>query len=211
MSTLAEAARLIKPRHFARPLPRLILMTDAVRLPDPVPAVLALPRGSAIILREQDRAKRAALARELLALCRSRKVRLLIAGDWRLVCTIGADGLHLSEALVRHGRRDWRRALAPDRIVTAAAHSRRAIRLAAQSGVDAVLLSPVFATLSHPRAAALGPLRFARWVGESPVPLYALGGIDATRAKRLRGIELAGFAAIGALTASGYTGRSAAE
>jgi thiamine-phosphate pyrophosphorylase len=177
-------------------------MTDAVRLPDPVPAILRLPPCSAVVLRERDPGKRAVRARQLLPLCRRRKVRLLIAGDWRLVRAIGADGLHLSETLIRRGRRDWCRALAPDRIVTAAAHSRRAMRLAARCGVDAVLLSPVFPTASHPHATVLGPLRFARWVRESPIPVYALGGIDAARARRLRGVSLAGFAAIGALAGS---------
>ena len=64
---------------------------------------------------------------------------------------------------------------------------------------DAVLLSPVFATRSHPGAPTIGPLRFARWVRESPIPVYALGGIDVPGARRLRHSGAAGFAAIGGL------------
>ena len=87
----------------------------------------------------------------------------------------------------------------PGWIVTSAAHSPRAVRSAAALGVDAVLLSPVFATRSHPGAPTIGPMRFARWVSESPIPVYALGGIDARSGRRLRGSGAAGFAAIGGL------------
>jgi thiamine-phosphate pyrophosphorylase len=100
-------------------------------------------------------------------------------------------------------RRDW--------IVTAAAHSPIAIRLAARLGVDAVLLSPVFATASHPDARTLGPLRFARWARESPVPVYALGGIDAARARRLRGSGAVGFAGIGGLANQTVSSSPSAE
>jgi thiamine-phosphate pyrophosphorylase len=202
MSTLAEVARHLKPRHSVDCLPRLILMTDNVRLPDPTIAIRGLPTGSAVILREQDGARRAALADRVRPLCRRRSVRLLIANDWRLALAIAADGVHLSEASVRRGSRHWSQARRTGWIVTAAAHSTAAIRRAAKLGVDAVLLSPVFATKSHPGAQTIGPLRFAHWVGESPIPVYALGGIDARRAHRLRNSGAAGFAAIGGLLPS---------
>jgi thiamine-phosphate pyrophosphorylase len=174
-------------------------MTDAVRLPDPVAAILGLPPCSAVVLREWDRGKLATLARRLLPLCRRRKVRLLIAGDWRLARAIGAGGLHLPEAAVRRGASRWRRMRRRDWVVTAAAHSPLAIRLATRLGVDAVLLAPVFATASHPEARTIGPLRFVRWTRESPLPVYALGGIDAPHARRLRASGAVGFAGIGAL------------
>lgn len=199
MATLAELARQLKPRHPARRLPRLILMTDNVRLPDPTIAIQGLPAGSAIILREQDPARRAALADRIRPLCRQRNVRLLIANDWRLARVIAADGVHLSEASVQ-GARSWRKV--PGWIVTGAAHSPAAIRRAGKLGLDAVLLSPVFSTKSHPDVRTIGPLRFARWVGESPVAVYALGGIDAKGARRLRCSSAAGFAAIGGLLPS---------
>jgi thiamine-phosphate pyrophosphorylase len=205
MPTLAEVARHLKSRRRARQLPPLILMTDSIRLPDPDAAILALAPGSAVILRERTRARLAMLARRISPLCRGRRIRLLVAGDWRLAREVGADGLHLPEAMIRHGPGYWRRVRHRDWIVTAAAHSPMAIRLAARLGVDAVLLSPVFATASHPGARTLGPLRFARWARESPVPVYALGGIDAARAHRLRGSGAAGFAGIGGLTCMNQT------
>ena len=51
---------------------------------------------------------------------------------------------------------------------------------------DAVLLSPVFATRSHPGAPSLGPLRFLLMAQKAALPVIALGGMTAQRAARLR-------------------------
>ena len=204
MANLAEEARRLKPRRTAngRKLPRLILMTDAVRLPDPLSVIANLPRGSAVIFRHYDggsagSAPRAALARRLLAVCRRKGVLLLIAGDARLAAILGADGLHLPEHMVRRGSRFWHLWRRPAWIVTAAVHGPAALQRARRAGADAVLLSPVFPTTSHPGAASLGPLRFAELVVASAMPVYALGGLSGYRARRLRGARLAGFAGIG--------------
>ncbi|MFO1118998.1 MAG: thiamine phosphate synthase [Rhodospirillales bacterium] len=169
-----------------------------MRLPDPLAAAERLPPGSAVIVREPEPARRAKLVRRLIRPRRRRRIRLLVAADARLAAV--ADGLHLPEALLRRGYGRWP-ARRQGTLLTAAAHSPIAIRRAAARGRCGVL-APVFATASHPRAAALGPLRFARMVRNSPLPVYALGGIDATSARRLRGSGAAGFAAIGALAAT---------
>lgn len=198
MSNLAKVARRLNARHgAARRLPPLVLPTDAVRLPNPAPAVARLPRGTIVIVRHSDDGARAALARDLLPICRRRGLRLLIAGDWRLALRLGADGLHLPEAMARQARR-WRRR--PSWLVTAAAHSRPAMRRAAQAGADAVLLSPVFPTASHPGRGALGPVRFAALAVRQPLAVYALGGITEVTAPRLLGTGAVGIAAIGGLS-----------
>ncbi len=206
MSTLAELARRLQAlagrtrSRRGRRLPPLLLMTDPARLPDPLAAAAALPAGAGVILRHYDDPDRAALARALAALCRRRRLRLLIAGDAQLAAAVAAGGLHLPEWLVpQRGR--WAPLVRPGWLVTAAAHSPRAVARASAAGVDAMLLSPVFATASHPDAPALGPLRFASLVRSSAVPVYALGGISEATAGRLTGSGAAGLAAIGALTA----------
>lgn len=207
MASLAELARRLKPlgapRGGGAALPRLILMTDAARLADPEAAVARLPRGAAVVLRHPDDGMRHRLATRLAGLCRARGVRLLIAGDPRLAARMSAGngdgGLHLPEAMLRHGGRRWRLLRRPGWLVTAAAHSPAAIRAAARAGADAALLSPVFATASHPDARPLGPLRFATLVRQSPLPVYALGGVSAATAARLTLSGAAGFAAIGGL------------
>lgn len=207
--TLADSEGRDKPREApsrairaTRPLPPLILMTDSRRLPDPLAAAADLPRGSAVILRHYDAPDRAGLARRLAGICRRRGILLLIAADWRLAVASGANGVHLPEGMARRGPCAWG-AGAPHRpgfLVTAAAHSPAAIARAARAGADAVLLSPVFATASHPGAETLGPLKFVRWCRAAALPVYALGGIDRETAPRLAGSGLAGIAGIGGLT-----------
>ncbi len=197
MTTLAELSRRLKPRVHHPSLPPLILMTDRERLPDPAPVVETLPRGGAVILRHYGDPGREALAFRLAPLCRARGLRLLIAGDADLAIRVRADGIHLPETQMRRSGRAWRMRHRPGWLVTAAAHSPNAVRRAAQAGVDAVLLSPVFPTQSHPGAAPIGPLRFAAWVRESPLPVYALGGVSVQSARRLASSGAAGFAGIG--------------
>jgi thiamine-phosphate pyrophosphorylase len=188
---LARAAE----RFQRRGLPALVLMTDDERLADPLAAARALPRGSLVILRARDDARRAKLAAVLATIARMRGLLLLIANDARLAASIGAHGLHLSEAQARDAFR-WR-ARHPDWLITAAAHSLRACARAHDA--DALLLAPIFATQSHPGGSALGVMR-ARFIAQqSLLPVYALGGIDAQTAARLQGGAFVGVAGIGAL------------
>ncbi len=203
MPTLVDLARRMRVQRgsqaFTR-LPPLLLMTDAVRVPDPIAAARTLPPGAGIILRHYDHPDRAPLAQRLAAECRQRRIPLLLAGDQHLALAVGAAGLHVPEGMLPT-RTHWNGARRrSDWIVTAAAHSPAAIARAAASGVDAVLLAPVFATVSHPAAAPLGVLRFAAMVQASPLPVYALGGISAATAPRLINSGAIGIAGIGAFT-----------
>jgi thiamine-phosphate pyrophosphorylase len=190
---LARAAAALNARSGSA-LPALVLMTDDERLPDPLAAARALPRGSMVILRARQRSHRAKLAVDLRRITRAAGSRLLIANDADLAGRVGADGLHLSEAEATQAAR-WR-ALRPHWIITAAAHSARTTCLPA---LDAVFLSPVFATQSHSGATPLGAGRLRFIALQSPRPVYALGGIDGASAQRLAGARLAGLAAVGAL------------
>ena len=197
MRNLADQAGRLKRPGSNGVLPSLILMTDSRRLAEPEPVVSRLPRGSAVILRHYGDPDRAILAHRLSALCRQLRIRLLIAGDGRLAAAVSAGGLHLPEAMAVHSPRTWQLWQRPNWLVTAAAHSPAAIMDAAKAGVDAVLLSPVFPTESHPGARALGPLLFARWTNRSPLPVYALGGVSADTIGRLVGGGAAGIATVG--------------
>ena len=199
LSDVARHLNLTRPRRGRKKsLPPLILMTDTLRLADPLAATALLPRGSAVILRHYGTPERTALGRALAVICRRRGLLLLVAGDRRLAAAIGAAGLHFPEGALGQarlaagrGNRRW--------LVTAAAHSPAAIRQAARAGANAVLLAPVFATQSHPGAKPLGTLLFARWCRESRLPVYALGGVGNETARRLLGSGAAGIAGIGAL------------
>ncbi|HTQ12590.1 MAG TPA: thiamine phosphate synthase [Rhizomicrobium sp.] len=191
---LARAQLARAAARFGRAgLPALVLMTDDERLPDPVAVARRLPRGSLIVVRARKHARREALARALKALTRAKGYKFVVADDPGLAARIGADGIHLTEARAKEAAH-WR-ARRSRWLITAAAHSLRACR----AGCDAVLLSPVFATASHPGAPALGAMRARLIARQSPVAVLALGGIDARTVRRLAGGAFAGVAAIGAL------------
>ncbi len=199
MATVADVAGRLNSEagKAACRLPPLLLLTDPVRLRDPRPLLPRLPPGAAVIFRPYGIAEPARLGRLYLRACRRRRILFLVAADVALARRIGADGVHLPEYMA--GSRAWARRARPGWLVTAAAHSPAALRRAAFAGADAALLSPVFATASHPGGRSLGVLRFARWCRASPLPVYALGGITAANARRLRGSGACGIAGIGGL------------
>jgi thiamine-phosphate pyrophosphorylase len=177
-------------------LPCLFLVTDERRLPDPLPAIARLPRGAGVIFRHYGDRERAATGARVARLARARRLVLLVAGDAGLAARLRADGVHLPERLAARARGLHRRR-GSRWLVTAAAHSRPALVRAARAGADAALLSPVFATASHPGAPALGILRFAALARRAPLPVIALGGITARARRRLIAAGAAGIAGIG--------------
>jgi len=199
------------PRRKARRLPPRLLVTDARRLPDPLPAVARLPRGSGVVFRHYELAPaaRLRLARQVARLCRRRGLVLLVAGDARLALAAGADGVHLPERLAVLAPGLWRRRASW--IVTVAAHDAGAVARAARARADAVLVSPVFPTASHPGATGLGAVRFAALAAQARrrgLAVYALGGINAGSERRLRGIPQKGTAAIAGMAAVGQASGS---
>ena len=62
--------------------------------------------------------------------------------------------------------------------------------------LDAVFLSPVFATTSHAGAKPLTPVRAAFIAAQAPVPAYALGGIT----RRNAGLLAPAFSGIAAIS-----------
>lgn len=172
---------------------RVIYMVDHGRTADPLAALRGLPAGTWVILRDYHHPRRPEIARRAAALCRRYRLVFLIGGDRRLARRVGADGVHLPEAAIRRG--GWhRRGL----IVTAAAHSRSSAWRAVRNGADAVLVSPAFATRSHPGRDGLGPHRLQRMAAGLPRPVIALGGVTPATAPRLPPI-VQGIAAIDGL------------
>jgi thiamine-phosphate pyrophosphorylase len=170
-------------------------MTDDERLPDPMAAARALPRGSVVVVRTKDHIKLERLSGTLLRIARTHGLGVVIAGDPELASRLGADGFHLPEA--RAGEAGYWRARFPPLLITTSAHSLRALLRAQSLPIDAVFFSPLFATRSHPDRASLSPARANLIAGNARLPVYALGGIDARNALLLS--AFAGLAAIGAL------------
>jgi thiamine-phosphate pyrophosphorylase len=161
------------------PLPRLWLMTDERQGEGLWGALQRLPRGSGVVFRHYGLApaERRRLYERVRRIARQRRLILLAAGP----TLPRADGVH------GKGGRGIR---------SASAHSLREISAAARAGADIVFLSPVFPTRSHPGARTLGTRRFAALAHQTKLPVVALGGMDAGKARRLSGAY--GWAAIDA-------------
>jgi thiamine-phosphate pyrophosphorylase len=172
-------------------------MTDPARTPDPVRIAARLPPGSAVIHRHFGSLDARDTARRLRQVTRARRILLLIGDDEQLAAEVGADGVHLPERRVSELAR--LRARRPLWIVSAAAHSARALRRAGLA--DAVLLSPAFASRSPSAGRPLGPVRFARLARLTRTPLLALGGVNGRTAGRAIGAGAAGLAAVEAWAA----------
>jgi thiamine-phosphate pyrophosphorylase len=171
-------ARAVKQRRRTKN-PVLWLFTDAERLPDPLPAIAALPNFLAgVVFRHDEVAGRKALALQVAALCRARKIPLVIAGDARLAAALGA-GLHL-----RGGRRPG--LLRTRRLITSSAHNLRELRRAERAGAEIIFLSPAFKTRSHPDLPGFGAVRWANIAQTAQrAEVYSLGGVDGKNIRRL--------------------------
>jgi thiamine-phosphate pyrophosphorylase len=163
----------------ANPLPHLWLISDARNDAGLERALAKLPRGSGFIYRHYHLpdGERLARFRVLRRAARVRGHKVILADSALTAREWGADGIYGSP-----------RALWPRRaglLHLAAAHDLAEIGLAARLGADAVLLSPVFPTRTHPGGAVLGPVRFRLLARQSPLPVIALGGMTPHRARAL--------------------------
>lgn len=172
------------------PVPRLVLLSDARNDAVLARAVARLPRGSALVFRHYHLAPEARRRRwvALRRLAAPRGVVLIAAGAR---CGRGGQGRYGAPRAL--GREAGLR--------LATAHSLREIAAAARARADAVLLSPVLPTRSHPGAPVLGMVRFLLLARHSPVPVLALGGMNRAAARRLpRRGPVQGWAAIDGLS-----------
>jgi thiamine-phosphate pyrophosphorylase len=191
LSRAASARKSFGRKGQGRRLPPLLLVTDPDRTPDPAALAKRLPRGSGIIHRGFGRPGADEAARTLAAVARRRGLILLIGAD---TLRMKGAGAHLPERMV-HRAGALKRAR-PGLVVTAAAHSLRALIRARRAGADAALLSVVFESRSPSAGAPLGPVRFAALVRKAGLPVYGLGGVRTNNAPRLLGSGAAGLAMV---------------
>ncbi len=161
-------------------MPAHVLLSDARNDALLETALRRLPRGSAFVWRHYHLAPAARAARlaPLARLAALRGVTVVLAGP-------GYGPAHRLSCRTTRGLR------------LATAHTLRELGAAARAGADAVLLSPVFPTRSHPGAPVLGAVRFNTLARLSPIPVLALGGM--TRRHRAH-VRAHGFAAIDGLS-----------
>ncbi len=135
----------------------------------------ALDKGLKLIQirdKELPEAERLELAREVVKHAKPHAAHVLVNGTLELARAAGAHGVHLdSGALMNLESR-------PDcKWVGASCHHAAELAHAA-SIADFAMLSPVLPTASHPGEPSLGWAAFAQLAAQSPIPVYALGGVN---------------------------------
>lgn len=115
--------------------------------------------------------------RRLARLARAQGAVIVLSGTAKEARQWRAQGCYGPAALLARG---------PTLLRLMTAHSLRELAMARRARADAVLLSPVFPTRSHPGVKTLGPVRFRLIAARSRVPVIALGGMDPRHARRLK-------------------------
>lgn len=147
----------------------------------------ALSGGAVLIQyrdKRRDETQRVACARAVLACCRARQVPLIINDDLALAAAIGADGIHLGgdDTTVATARQH----LGSRAIIGASCYNQlpRAMA-AARAGADYVAFGRFFPSRTKPHAvqAEMDLLRRAKQ--SLPIPVAAIGGINASNGAAL--------------------------
>lgn len=86
-------------------------------------------------------------------------------------------------------------------------HNVTEVRQAALAGVPLLFLSPICQTRSHPDWKPLPRMRAAALLRLAKVPVVALGGMDASRFRRVERLGFSGWAAIDAWSVSSLKSR----
>jgi len=170
---------------------------------DPVEQARAACEGGAAVV--QLRAKRATdrealvWARAIRACTREHAVAFAVNDRFDLALLAGADGVHL-------GQEDLPPARLPKRALDAlfvgrSTHTLAQARAACGEPVAYVAFGPVYGTRTKdsPYEARGLDLLASAAAAVAPLPLVAIGGIDASRAGALRGAGAAGIAVISAV------------
>ncbi len=174
-------------------LPPVLVMTDPQRMPVETVLTVALPSGWGIIHRHFGDEAREREGRRLQHHCRQAQLIYLVANDPQLAMKLRADGVHWPEAnATRAGL--WQGRF---RLMTTSWHARHPVHHLPR-GVDAAIVSTVFASASPTAGAAMGAIRMRQLALASRTPIYGLGGITARTAERLAGLTgLAGIDGFG--------------
>jgi thiamine-phosphate pyrophosphorylase len=126
--------------------------------------------------KDADDGVRLANARRLCQLCHDYGALFLVNDRVDLAIAVGADGVHL-------GQQDLplevaRQLLGPDRLLGCSTTNPAEMERALQGGADYIGVGPVYETPTKAGKAAAG-LEYVAFAAErSPVPWFAIGGID---------------------------------
>jgi len=180
------------------PDPPLLLVTDRHQARAPLAEVVAAALAGGcrwVSLREKDLSadEQVSLARMLLPIARRHAARLTVHGDAALAKACGADGVHLpSGSDVAAGRA----LLGRDKLVGVSIHTVTEAETIDPGAADYAVAGPAYETASKP---GYGPEIGRKIARAAPVPLLAIGGINAARAAEVLAAGAVGIAVMGSI------------
>ena len=190
------------------PTPPLLVISDRSQARQPLEEIAAATFAAGcrwFSLREKDisAAERQALLGRLVGLGQGFGAVVIAHDDLAAVIAAGAGGVHLPGSADRGDGPAAARALLPDGLIGASAHSAAAAVGLLRQGADYVTISPVFPTASKPGyGPALGLDRLAEIAAAIPGRVVALAGITPENAASCRAAGAAGIAVMGEIMRS---------
>lgn len=166
----------------------------------------------AVQLREPDLPTRGLLdlAKDLRALTAMHKAQLLINDRLDLALAVGADGVHLRASSLPVAAA--RRIMGSNRLVGISTHSLDEVMRAQQDGADFAVLGPIYDTPSKRGfGAPIGLGAIEKAAAQCRIPIFAIGGVSASRAAELRRAGASGVALISAVLSAPAVGEAAAD
>jgi thiamine-phosphate pyrophosphorylase len=142
--------------------------------------------------------ERLAQAQALRILCAAHGALFLVNDRIDLALAVEADGVHLGQDDLSPAVA--RRLLGPDRLVGRSTHRIEQLRQAVSDGCDYVGVGPVQATPTKPGRAPVGLAYVQEAAAESPIPFFAIGGIDAEAVPAVRAAGARRIAVVRAIT-----------
>jgi thiamine-phosphate pyrophosphorylase len=184
------------------PDPALLLITDRhqARLPLADVVRAALAAGCRwVSVREKDLSDddQIALALTLLPIARRYGARLTLHGDAALAKACDSDGVHLPAGRDPAASRAL---LGPDKLIGVSLHTVTEAEAIDPSVVDYAIAGPTFETPSKPGyGPEIGHKGLAEIAAVAPVPVLAIGGLNATRAAEVLATGPVGIAVMGSI------------
>ena len=184
------------------PDPALLLVTDRhqARLPLAEVVRAALAAGCRwVSVREKDLSDddQIALALTLLPIARRYGARLTLHGDAVLAKACDSDGVHLPAGSDPAASRAL---LGPDKLIGVSLHTVNEAEAIDPSVVDYAIAGPTFETPSKPGyGPEIGHKGLAEIAAVAPVPVLAIGGLNATRAAEVLAAGPVGIAVMGSI------------
>ena len=133
-------------------------------------------------------------AREILSLCRSYAVPLLINDNVPLAKRIGADGVHVGQEDM--DPQQARQLLGEDAIIGVTAKTIEQAKKAERAGADYLGSGAVFGSTTKTNAIPMSQDLLRQITKSVSIPVVAIGGIHRANMGRLMGLGMKGFAVV---------------